>query len=162
MNFHPKIRSLEEFPQVIDHLKKSGKRIVFTNGCFDLLHAGHVRYLQAARALGDVLVVGVNTDASVRRIKGDSRPLVPQEERAEVLAALECVDFVILFDDPTPYRLISAVRPHVLVKGGDWAVEEIVGRDIVEADGGKVLTIPLAEGLSTSALIRRIIDRYRE
>ncbi len=131
-------------------------RVVFTNGVYDLLHRGHVEYLEEARALGDRLVVGMNTDASVRRLKGPSRPIMAQDDRATVLRALACVDLVVLFDDDTPLRLIEAVQPDVLVKGADYAVAEIVGREVVEAKGGLVTTIALREGLSTSEIVRRI------
>lgn len=134
----------------------AGEAIVFTNGVFDLMHRGHVEYLEEARELGDRLVVGVNSDASVRRIKGPDRPIHREADRIELLSALECVDLVVAFDDDTPARLIEAVRPSVLVKGGDWAVDRIVGREFVEAHGGKVVTIALREGLSTSVLIDRI------
>ena len=137
--------------------RAAGERIVFTNGVFDLLHRGHVEYLEEARALGDRLVVGVNSDASVRRIKGPERPLVPGVERAELLEALACVDLAILFDQDTPERLIREVRPDVLVKGGDWTPDRIVGREFVESLGGRVVSVPLREGLSTSALIERIV-----
>ena len=147
-------------PQLLDRLgalRAGGKRIVFTNGCFDLMHVGHVRYLQAARALGDLLVVGVNSDLSVRSLnKAPDRPIVPEGQRAEVMAALGCVDVVVIFPEPDPHALIAAVQPDVLVKGGDWSVDRIVGRDIVEARGGTVRTIPLVPGLSTTALIHRI------
>jgi len=134
-----------------------GKRVAFTNGCFDLMHIGHTRYLQAAKALGDLLVVAVNSDASVRRLdKAPDRPIVPQAQRAEVVAALGCVDFVVIFDEPDPLQLITAVQPDVLVKGGDWAIDHIVGREIVEARGGVVKTIPLVSGLSTTGLLQRI------
>jgi D-glycero-beta-D-manno-heptose 1-phosphate adenylyltransferase len=134
-----------------------GQRIVFTNGCFDLMHAGHTRYLQGARSLGDLLVVGVNSDASVRTLdKAVDRPIVPESQRAEVVAALECVDYVVLFAEPDPGRLIAAIQPDVLVKGGDWPLEKIVGRDLVEARGGLVTTIPLVPGLSTTGLLHRI------
>lgn len=129
---------------------------MFTNGCFDLLHVGHVRYLNAARALGARLVVGLNGDASVRRLKGPGRPVTPQDERAEVLAALACVDAVTPFDEDTPLKTIAALTPDVLVKGGDWAPEAIVGRDHVLAHGGRVVTIPVVPGRSTSALVHRI------
>ena len=142
--------------QLASH-RNRGQKIVFTNGCFDLMHIGHVRYLQEARRLGDVLVVGVNTDASVRALnKGGSRPIVPEAQRAEVLAALGAVDYVVLFDDADPGRLIRDIQPDVLVKGGDWAIDRIVGRDIVEARGGVVKTIPLVAGVSTTALIEKI------
>lgn len=130
---------------------------MFTNGCFDLMHVGHVRYLEAARTLGDLLVVGVNSDDSVRTLqKGQDRPLVPQDQRAEVLAALACVDYVVLFGEPDPGRLIGELQPDVLVKGGDWAPEQIVGRDTVEARGGTVRTIPLVPGVSTTSLVNKI------
>jgi len=136
--------------------RTAGERIVFTNGVFDLLHRGHVEYLEEAAALGDRLVVGINADASVRRLKGADRPLVPEREREELLEALECVDLVIPFDEDTPERLIAEVAPDVLVKGGDWQVERIAGRELVEARGGLVLNVPLREGLSTTALLERI------
>ena len=136
--------------------KDNHKRVVFTNGCFDLLHPGHVRLLQHARRLGDALVVGLNSDASVRRLKGDSRPLVPEAGRAEVLAALACVDAVTIFEEDTPRELIAALRPDVLVKGGDWRPDQIVGREEVEAAGGRVVVVPYVEGYSTSALIERM------
>jgi len=131
-------------------------RVVFTNGVFDLLHRGHAEYLEEARALGDRLVVGVNTDASVRRLKGPSRPIVGEQDRAALVRALACVDLVVLFDDDTPQRLIEAVRPDVLVKGADYAPEAIVGREFVESHGGRVTTIALREGLSTSEIVKRI------
>ncbi len=136
--------------------RSRGRRIVFTNGCFDLLHYGHVTALEAARKMGDVLVVGLNTDASVRRLKGRGRPVTPQKERAAILAALACVDYVILFSDDTPLRLIEAVCPDVLVKGGDWKTSQIVGASCVTSCGGRVLTIPLVKGRSTSGLLKRI------
>ncbi len=132
------------------------ERIVFTNGCFDLLHVGHTRYLQEARKLGDCLVVGLNSDASVRAIKSDGRPIVPQAQRAEVLAALACVDHVVIFDEPDPQNLITRIQPDILVKGGDWPIDQIVGREIVQARGGRVVTIPLVPDVSTTSLIRRI------
>ncbi|MFO0775260.1 MAG: D-glycero-beta-D-manno-heptose 1-phosphate adenylyltransferase [Nitrospiraceae bacterium] len=135
----------------------AGRTLVFTNGCFDILHLGHVRYLQAARALGDVLVVGVNSDASVRQLeKGPDRPIVPASQRAEVIAALACVDYVTIFEEPDPLALIVAIQPTVLVKGGDWDLSRIVGREFVEKRGGRVVTIPLVPDLSTTTLIRRI------
>jgi D-glycero-beta-D-manno-heptose 1-phosphate adenylyltransferase len=137
-------------------LRCEGKSVVFTNGCFDLLHPGHVRYLREARSLGDVLVVALNSDASVRDLKGKGRPILNQEERSEVLAALEAVDYVTIFEERTPRELIASLLPEVLVKGGDWAVEEIVGREEVEAAGGKVLSLPYLEGASTSDIVQRI------
>jgi len=136
--------------------RAAGARVVFTNGVFDLLHRGHVEYLEEARALGDRLVVGLNTDASVRRLKGPSRPIVGEQDRAALVRALACVDLVVLFDDDTPLRLIEAVRPAVLVKGGDYTPETIVGREFVESQGGRVATIALREGLSSSEIVRRI------
>ena len=138
--------------------KRNGERVVFTNGCFDLLHPGHIRCLEQARALGDLLVVAINSDASVRQLKGDPRPLVPHEERAEILAALAAVDYVVIFDAPTPRELIAALRPDVLVKGGDWGSGEIVGREEVEAAGGRVVSIALEPGYSTTGLLERIKD----
>ena len=137
--------------------RAAGGRVVFTNGVFDLLHRGHAEYLEEARALGDHLVVGINSDASVRRLKGPSRPIVPAAERAELVAALACVDLAVVFDDDTPLRLIEAVQPDVLVKGADWAEGAIVGREFVEARGGRVVRVPVREGLSTSAIIDRIV-----
>ena len=137
-------------------LRARGNRVVFTNGVFDLLHPGHVRYLQDARVLGDALLVGLNSDRSVRANKGLSRPLNGQDERAEVLLALACVDGVTIFDEDTPYDIIAAVQPDVLVKGADWAEDNIVGRDIVEAHGGRVVRIALAQGYSTTSIIRKI------
>jgi len=142
--------------RTLEAWRAAGERIVFTNGVFDLLHRGHVEYLVEARALGDRLVVGINSDASTRRLKGPSRPLVAAEDRAVVLAALRCVDLVIAFEEDTPERLIEAVAPDVLVKGGDWPVEKIVGRAFVEARGGRVLSLPIREGHSTTGLAERI------
>jgi D-beta-D-heptose 7-phosphate kinase/D-beta-D-heptose 1-phosphate adenosyltransferase len=136
--------------------RESKTTVVFTNGCFDLIHAGHVRYLAAARSLGGALVVGLNGDASVRRLKGPSRPIIPENERAEVLAAFECVDVVTVFDEETPLKLIEALTPDVLVKGGDWPLEAIIGREHVLSHGGRVLSLPLLEGRSTSSVISRI------
>jgi D-beta-D-heptose 7-phosphate kinase/D-beta-D-heptose 1-phosphate adenosyltransferase len=136
--------------------RDAGKRIVFTNGVFDLLHPGHVRYLRAARAHGDLLIVGLNSDASVRRNKGPERPVNPEQERAEVLAALDCVDAVSIFDDDTPADIIRRVQPDILVKGADWPADQIVGRDTVEARGGRVILEPVEQGHSTSAIISRV------
>ncbi|MCC6848930.1 MAG: D-glycero-beta-D-manno-heptose 1-phosphate adenylyltransferase [Deltaproteobacteria bacterium] len=137
--------------------RRAGQRVVFTNGCFDLVHVGHVRYLAAAREAGDLLVVGVNSDASVRRLsKGPERPLVPEAARAEVLAALAVVDRVTIFDEDTPEELIAALQPDVLVKGADWTADRVIGREIVEARGGRVLLVPLVEGFSTTALVERL------
>ena len=136
--------------------KRNGRRVVFTNGCFDLLHPGHIETLQKARSFGDALVVGVNSDRSVREMKGPGRPVLPEKERAEILAALECVDGVVIFDEPTPREIISALLPDVLVKGGDWASDAIVGREEVEAAGGKVVSIPVVAGHSTTAILEKI------
>jgi D-beta-D-heptose 7-phosphate kinase/D-beta-D-heptose 1-phosphate adenosyltransferase len=146
----------EAAARLLERWRAAGERIVFTNGVFDLLHRGHVEYLEEARDLGDRLVVGLNTDASVRRLKGPERPIIPEHERAEVLAALECVDLVVAFDEDTPARLIADVRPDVLAKGGDWALEEIVGREFVETRGGRVERIRVREGWSTTRIIERI------
>jgi D-beta-D-heptose 7-phosphate kinase/D-beta-D-heptose 1-phosphate adenosyltransferase len=152
-----KIKSRADLAAELATRRAKRERIVFTNGCFDLMHVGHVRYLEAARALGDLLVVGVNSDASVRTLqKGPDRPIVPQDQRAEVLAALACVDYVVLFGEPDPGRLIAELQPDVLVKGGDWAPEQIVGRETVESRGGTVRTIPLVPGASTTSLIETI------
>ncbi|MCU0412465.1 MAG: D-glycero-beta-D-manno-heptose 1-phosphate adenylyltransferase [Bacteroidetes bacterium] len=140
-------------------LKAAGKKIVFTNGCFDIIHRGHVDYLTKARALGDALIVGVNSDASVRRLKGPSRPVVQEDDRAFVLAGLAAVDFACIFDEDTPYDLIKAVVPDILVKGGDWAIENVVGKDVVEAAGGSVQTISFVEGRSTTNIIKKISEQ---
>ena len=137
--------------------KRTGKKVVFTNGCFDLLHVGHVRYLQDARKLGDFLVVGLNSDASVSGLKGPDRPVQTQDDRAEILAALACVDYVVIFNEDTPLKLIEAVQPDLLVKGGDWAVEKIVGSQFVLSRGGQVKSLPFHSGRSTSSIIDRII-----
>jgi D-beta-D-heptose 7-phosphate kinase/D-beta-D-heptose 1-phosphate adenosyltransferase len=136
--------------------KRNGKRVVFTNGCFDLLHPGHIHSLEAARALGDVLIIGLNSDESVRTLKGPSRPVIPAEERAEILASLECVDAVLIFDEPTPQKVIAALLPDVLVKGGDWPGDQIVGRDEVEGAGGKVVLIEVVPGYSTTEILKKI------
>src|SRR5262249_20738710 len=151
-----RIVTTAEAAALVAKLRTAGRTIVFTNGVFDLLHPGHVRYLQQARALGDALIVGLNSDRSVRAIQGPSRPINPEEERAEVLAALACVDAVVVFDADTPHDLIAALQPDILVKGADWAADAIVGRDIVEARGGKVIRIPIEPGHGTSAIISRI------
>lgn len=141
--------------------RDAGQAIVFTNGCFDILHAGHVRYLAAARSEGEVLVVGINSDASVRAIKGTKRPIVGEHQRAEVLAGLECVDYVTFFDEPDPLKLIETCRPDVLVKGADWAEENIIGGDVVKKYGGKVVRISVVPGISTTDIIAKIIRRYQ-
>jgi rfaE bifunctional protein nucleotidyltransferase chain/domain len=152
-----KVLPRDQLFSVLSGERAKKKRIVFTNGCFDLMHIGHIRYLQAAKALGDILVVGVNSDVSVRTLdKAPDRPIVPEAQRAEVLAALGCVDFVVIFDESDPRQLIATVQPDVLVKGGDWMIDQIIGRELVEARGGVVKTIPLVPGLSTTGLLQRI------
>ena len=153
---NPGILTLEQAIVRFGREKRNGKRVVFTNGCFDLLHPGHIRILEQARQLGDILVVGLNSDASVRKLKGEGRPVLPEQERAEILAALEAVDAVVIFDAPTPQEVIARLLPDVLVKGGDWPGDEIVGREEVEAAGGRVVSVPVVEGYSTTAILRKI------
>jgi rfaE bifunctional protein nucleotidyltransferase chain/domain len=153
---NPEILTLEEAILRFGREKRNGRRIVFTNGCFDLLHPGHIGSLEQARALGDALVVGLNSDASVRELKGVGRPVLPERERAEILASLECVDAVIIFDELTPREVIARLLPDVLVKGGDWPGNQIVGREEVEAAGGRVVSIPVVPGYSTTAILRKI------
>jgi D-beta-D-heptose 7-phosphate kinase/D-beta-D-heptose 1-phosphate adenosyltransferase len=155
-----KVKGLKTLLSILRRSKKQGKRIVFTNGCFDLLHRGHVTYLDRAKSKGDLLIVGINSDRSVRTLKGPARPLVPQADRARVMAGLGSVDYVTIFDESTPLSLIQAIRPDVLVKGADWAKGRIVGGDFVERRGGKVVTIPLVKGISTTEIIKRIVKRY--
>ena len=157
-----KIKTKEDLNSIIRDLKKTGKRIVFTNGCFDLLHLGHIRYLEKAKTLGDILVVGVNSDRSVRNLKGSKRPILPERERAEILSSLGCVDYITIFDELTPLELISSLEPHILVKGGDWIKENIVGKEVVERSGGEVSILPFEEGSSTSNLIETILKRYEK
>jgi len=145
-----------ELAREVQQLRQTGKKIVFTNGCFDILHIGHVRYLQEAKHLGDVLIVGVNSDRSVRRLKGPERPIVGESDRAEILAALACVDYVTIFDQDTPYQLIADLMPHILVKGGDWPLESVVGADLVINNGGQVILMPVTDGQSTSGIVERI------
>ena len=156
----PKLLNRSESAAESARLKAAGKRLVFTNGVFDLLHVGHLRYLQQARGLGDALMVGLNADACVKRLKGDKRPILPEAERAELLAGLACVDYVCLFDEDDPRELIKAVVPQVLVKGGDWPVDRILGRDTVEAAGGKVLSLPFVEGRSTTSIVQDIARKF--
>lgn len=156
MRYRHRVVTRGELAALAKTLHNADQRVVFTNGCFDLLHVGHVRYLAAARAAGDALIVGVNGDASVRRLKGAGRPLVPESARAEVLAALAAVDYVTIFDEDTPEAVIRLLQPDVLVKGSDWAADRVVGRDIVEARGGRVLLVPVVAGFSTTALADRI------
>jgi rfaE bifunctional protein nucleotidyltransferase chain/domain len=146
--------------KILARLKVEGKKIVFTNGCFDILHVGHVRYLKKAKSLGDILIIGINTDRSVKTIKGEKRPIVPEKERAEVLSALEFVDYVVFFDDPDPLALIVALKPDVLVKGADWSKARIIGREAVENLGGRVVRIPMVPGASSTGLIEKINKVY--
>ena len=155
-----KILDRQRLKQVLKELRAQGKRIAFTNGCFDILHVGHVRYLREAKKTADVLVLGLNSDRSVRSIKGERRPIVPEGERADVMAALEMVDYVTLFDEDTPGELIALLEPDVLIKGGDWSAESVVGRGVVERRGGRVVIVPLTEGSSTTNVIGKILDVY--
>jgi D-beta-D-heptose 7-phosphate kinase/D-beta-D-heptose 1-phosphate adenosyltransferase len=152
--------SQEEIVRIRQKAREDGQRVVFTNGCFDILHRGHVEYLGAAKELGDMLIVGVNTDSSTKKIKGDKRPIVPLEDRMAVLASLGCVDYVTGFNDETPFELIELLVPDVLAKGGDWKIDEVVGKDTMEKVGGKVVIIDLLEGRSTRDIIGRIVEKY--
>lgn len=156
---HPKCYDLSELVVQRAEWRRQGRRVVFTNGCFDLLHPGHVTYLQQARALGDVLIVALNSDRSIRELKGPARPILTAAERCQVMAALAVVDAVTVFDAPTPLSVIEQLVPDVLVKGGDWPVEQIVGREVVEAHGGVVRALPFVPGLSTTDIIGRILSR---
>ncbi|HYL85337.1 MAG TPA: D-glycero-beta-D-manno-heptose 1-phosphate adenylyltransferase [Candidatus Angelobacter sp.] len=158
---HQAILTLDEAILRFGREKRNGRRVVFTNGCFELLHPGHVRLLEQARALGDALVVGLNSDKSVRLLKGEGRPVWPQDKRAEVLAALECVDAVVIFDTPTPHEVIARLLPDVLVKGDDWPLDQIVGRAEVEAAGGRVERVPILRGYSTTDILRKIREGTR-
>ena len=153
------VTSLDQLVEILEAIRGK-KKIVFTNGCFDIIHAGHCHYLARAKSLGDLLVVGLNSDSSVRRIKGPKRPVIPQEQRALVLDSLRPVDYVVIFEEDTPQRLIEAIRPDILVKGGDWELDKIVGREFVESYGGKVVTIPFEHDVSTSKIIERILSLY--
>jgi len=151
-----KLKSRDEIAAIAGQARRSGQTIVFTNGCFDLLHRGHVHVLRQAKAAGDLLIVGINSDVSVKSIKGATRPILPELDRVELIAAMEMVNYVVLFDEPDPYRLIDAVKPNVLAKGGDWSGENIIGADIVERNGGRVTVIPYLKGYSTTEIIERI------
>lgn len=153
-------KNSDELAEKLEELKSQDKKIVFTNGCFDILHAGHVDYLAKAKELGDLLVVGLNSDISTRSIKGEKRPIVPQNERAFILANLKCVDFVTYFDEDTPYELISKLIPDILVKGADWSPENIVGKDVVEKNGGMIKTIEFVNFQSTTNIIKTVTERY--
>jgi rfaE bifunctional protein nucleotidyltransferase chain/domain len=151
-----KLKNLDEIAQIAARARKNGQSVVFTNGCFDILHRGHVHILREARASGDILIVGINSDRSVKSIKGASRPILPETDRIELIGAMEMVDYVVLFDEPDPYRLIAAIKPSVLVKGGDWSADKIVGADVVAEHGGRVTVIPYLQGFSTTEIIERI------
>jgi len=153
--------SREELVAIRKELKAIGRKVVFTNGCFDIIHSGHVDYLTKAKMMGDVLFVGINSDSSIKRIKGDKRPILDENERAFIVASLKAVDYVSLFDEDTPKELIEAIVPDVLVKGADWTIENIVGRDVVEANGGKVETIKFVNNQSTSNIIKKILSKYQ-
>jgi rfaE bifunctional protein nucleotidyltransferase chain/domain len=155
------IKKLEELKKIRNRLKAENKKVVFTNGCFDIIHAGHVDYLLKAKKFGDVMVVGMNSDISVRKIKGEKRPVINEHERAFILSSLKPVDYVVLFDEETPYKLIQELLPDVLIKGSDWNINDIVGRDVVEKNGGEVKTIEFVNDQSTSKIIKTISDRYR-
>jgi D-glycero-beta-D-manno-heptose 1-phosphate adenylyltransferase len=157
---HSKALTLEEAILRFGREKRNGRRIVFTNGCFDLLHPGHIRGFELARQMGDALIVGLNSDASVRQLKGPTRPVIPEQERAEILSALESVDAVVIFDELTPREVISSLLPDILVKGGDWPGDQIVGREEVEAAGGKVVSIPLVTGYSTTTILQKIREGF--
>ncbi|MBB5022133.1 D-glycero-beta-D-manno-heptose-7-phosphate kinase [Desulfurispira natronophila] len=157
-----KIKALPQLIPIVKQLRRQGKRVLFTNGCFDLLHHGHITYLQDARRQGDVLILGLNSDSSIRRLKGSTRPIIGQNERAQVLAALEAIDYVVIFDEDTPLELIRALKPQGLVKGGDYRPEQVVGREVVEAYGGEVLIIPFVDGSSTTGIIERILSNQKE
>ncbi|MFN0124044.1 MAG: D-glycero-beta-D-manno-heptose 1-phosphate adenylyltransferase [Blastocatellia bacterium] len=154
------ILTLRQLQTARERLRADRRVVVFTNGCFDLLHPGHVRYMQQARALGDALIVALNSDRAVRELKGPARPILDENERAEVMAALGCVDYVTIFDDVSPRETIAALLPDILVKGGDWGVDRIIGREEVEAAGGKVMSLPFVEGVSTTDIVTRILERH--
>lgn len=156
-----KIVPLARLKSLLRGIRKEGKTIVFTNGCFDIIHAGHVRYLNKAKSLGDILIAGLNSDISVKKIKGEKRPIVPQKERAEVLSGIEAVDYVVLFNEPTPIRLIKATLPDILVKGADWAKHAIVGADVVKEAGGRIARVKLVKGRSTTNIIKKILELHQ-
>ncbi|MGB7062959.1 MAG: D-glycero-beta-D-manno-heptose 1-phosphate adenylyltransferase [Candidatus Zixiibacteriota bacterium] len=157
---HPKIKSLRQLVRIRNALRRQAKEVVFTNGCFDILHRGHIECLRKAKSFGDVLIVGLNSDSSVRKIKGDKRPILPQDDRAEILASLEMVDYVVIFKEETPQKVIASLIPDVLAKGGDYKKDEIVGRDIVESSGGRVRRVKQVPAKSTKGIIGRITKRY--
>jgi rfaE bifunctional protein nucleotidyltransferase chain/domain len=151
-----KIITLPQLKKVLRKVKASKGKIVFTNGCFDILHAGHISYLEKAKSLGDIFIIGLNSDLSVRKVKGKTRPIVTQKNRARVLAALSCVDYIVIFNTLTPFNLIKTIKPDVLVKGGDWKIKDIVGGDFVKSYGGVVKSLPYIKGFSTKAIIKKI------
>jgi D-glycero-beta-D-manno-heptose 1-phosphate adenylyltransferase len=151
-----KLKTWNEIEQIITELKAAGREVVFTNGCFDIIHAGHVQYLQEAKALGDILIIGLNSDSSVKKLKGNTRPINTEIDRSIVLSAFSVIDYIVLFHDDTPYDLINLIKPDILVKGGDWPVDEIVGADIVKANNGKVETLQFKVGSSTTNIIEKI------
>jgi len=155
-----KTKTITQMRKFLPGLKAQGKKVVFTNGCFDILHVGHVRYLKKAKSLGDILIIGLNTDRSVRIIKGKNRPIVPEKERAEVLSALEFVDYIVFFNEPDPLHLIEALKPDILAKGADWSKDRIIGREIVENLGGRVVLVPMVAGASSTGLIEKIKKVY--
>ena len=155
-----KIKDLQELKKAIDFHRKKDKKIVFTNGCYDLIHIGHLRCFREGKRLGDILIVALNSDRSARSIKGPPRPIIPQEERAEIVSSLESVDYVTIFDQDDPLDIIASVKPDILVKGGDWNLNTIVGREIVESYGGKVFVLPLVKGVSTTQIIKTIASQY--
>jgi len=157
-----KLKSLDELTAIAAQARKKGQTIVFTNGCFDLLHRGHVHILRQAKAAGDLLIVALNSDRSVKQIKGPKRPIMPETDRIELIEAMEMVNYVILFDEPDPTRLIDAIKPDVLVKGADWSADKVVGAELVEKDGGRVVRIPYLQGFSTSEIIERIVKQDGE
>jgi D-beta-D-heptose 7-phosphate kinase/D-beta-D-heptose 1-phosphate adenosyltransferase len=157
-----KIRDLQELKKAIGLLKKKGKTVVFTNGCYDLIHIGHLRCFEEGKKFGDMLIVALNSDRSVRSIKGPPRPIIPEGERAEIVSSLECVDYVTIFDQDDPLDIIASIKPDVLVKGGDWNLDTIVGRELVESYGGKVFALPLVKGVSTTQIIETIASHYSD
>jgi D-beta-D-heptose 7-phosphate kinase/D-beta-D-heptose 1-phosphate adenosyltransferase len=158
--FYTKLISKEDLKKKMTVLQKENKKFVFTNGCFDLLHPGHVLYLQDTKKLGDYLILAINTDNSVHKLKGETRPIYSEDERAEILSGLACVDFVCLFDEDTPYEIINYLKPDILAKGGDYSLDTIVGRDIVESNGGKVVVIPFVENKSTTNIVQKILSNF--
>jgi rfaE bifunctional protein nucleotidyltransferase chain/domain len=151
-----KLKTTEELKTIIAEANAQGQVVVFTNGCFDILHRGHVHLLREAKALGDLLIVAINSDTSVKAIKGSARPILPESDRSELIAAMEMVDYVVLFEEPDPYNIIAALRPKVLVKGGDWTAEKVIGADIVQGGGGKTVVLPYLKGHSTTEIIEKV------